>query len=312
MNRARSVTIVEVGPRDGFQPIVPWIATEKKVRTISRLLDAGLRRIEITSFTSPKAIPQMRDAPEIVEACARMGALSAQVLVPNTNYAHKAMEAGAKSLAYVFSVSEAHNLNNVKRTVEASVNEFRELVKSSGSYFSRLNLSTAFDCPFEGRIGPDAVLRVLDLIGEMPETCEICLCDTTGRATPDHVGSLFTLAMERFPSVNAWAFHGHDTYGLGAANCYAAYQSGVRVFDGAIGGLGGCPFAPGATGNAATEDIVWMFERMGIDTGTDLRKLVSVAEEVIRIPGAFNGGRVRQALTASCQGNTHSTGVDNV
>ncbi len=307
------MNIVEVGPRDGFQPIEPWIATETKVRTISSLLDAGLRRIEVTSFTSPKAIPQLSDAPAVLEACARMEGLTAQVLVPNTNHARRAMAAGAKNLAYVFSVSEAHNLNNVKRTVDASVDDFRELLSGSEASLSRLNLATAFDCPFDGRVMPEAVLRVLDRLGDLPGACEVCLCDTTGRADPEQVRSLFSLAMDRFPSITAWAFHGHDTYGLGTANCYAAFQSGVRVFDGAIGGLGGCPFAPGATGNTATEDIVWMFERMGLATGTDLRKLVAAAEEVTQIPGAFKGGRVRQALTARRPATERpNTGAGNV
>lgn len=293
------VTIVEVGPRDGFQPIVPWIPTERKVETISGLLAAGLRRIEITSFANASAIPQLRDAADVVENCRQMPGLVPQVLVPTANYARKAKAAGAGRIAYVFSISEAHNQSNVRRSVQASIDDLRQFLSTpDGSSLARLNLATAFDCPFDGRVAPEAVVDVLAALGNLPESCELCLCDTTGRAEPAQVRALFSLVQERFPRAVGYAFHGHDTYGLGSANCYAAYESGVRVFDAALGGLGGCPFAPGATGNVATEDVVWMFERMGVRTGVDIARLVTLAEQVIRIPGAFQGGRVRQALVA--------------
>jgi hydroxymethylglutaryl-CoA lyase len=147
-----------------------------------------------------------------------------------------------------------------------------------------------------------ATLDLLDRLVPLREDAEICLCDTTGRVAPDHVEELFEACMTRFPQVSAWAFHGHDTYGLGLANIQAAFRQGVRVFDASFGGLGGCPFAPGATGNVATEDVVWMFERMGVATGIDLDALVSVARDAAALPGATPGGRVRAALLARPEG----------
>ena len=163
----------------------------------------------------------------------------------------------------------------------------------------RINLATAFDCPFEGRVPVGAALDLLGRLVALRPDVEVCLCDTTGRATPDHVAQLSAEARRPFPNVAAWAYHAHDTYGLGLATTYAAYQAGVRVFDAAAGGLGGCPFAPGATGNVATEDVVWMFERMGIATGVDLGALLPVARDAAALPGASAGGRARDALLAA-------------
>ena len=162
----------------------------------------------------------------------------------------------------------------------------------------RLNLATAFDCPHVGRISTDEVLALLEPLVAATTDVEIALCDTTGRADPVQVGNLFALAREVFPEVRGWAFHGHDTYGLGTANVLAAWGAGIRVFDASVAGLGGCPFAPGATGNVATEDLIWMFDHMEVGTGVDLDLLVRAADEVVRLPGAQVGGRVRQALNA--------------
>ncbi len=160
----------------------------------------------------------------------------------------------------------------------------------------RLDFATSFDCPFDGRVPEEATLALLDRLVPARPDAEVCLCDTTGRVAPDHVGRLFERAIARFPSGPSWAFHGHDTYGLGLANVYAAYRQGVRVFDASIGGLGGCPFAPGATGNVASEDVVWMFERMGVPTQLDIEALVGIAQDAAALPGAMPGGRARAAL----------------
>jgi hydroxymethylglutaryl-CoA lyase len=165
----------------------------------------------------------------------------------------------------------------------------------------RLNIATAFDCPFTGRVPETETIALLDRIIPMRADVEVCLCDTTGRADPDHVESLFATCNARFPNAGAWGFHAHDTYGLGLANVHAAYRQKVRVFDASFGGLGGCPFAPGATGNVATEDVVWMFERMGVATGIDLDALIPVARDGASLPGGLPGGRVRDALTARAE-----------
>src|SRR4051812_13395177 len=291
------IEIVEVGPRDGYQGIGPFIPTGTKIRMIERLTAAGLKGIEIGSFVSSSALPQMRDTPEVLAAATRLPGLSSQVLVPSERRGRVAVAVGARQLVFVLSVSEAHNLSNVRRHPLESVAEYERLLAAIPSGIAiRLDIATAFDCPFTGRVAQAATLDLLDRLAPLREDAEICLCDTTGRVAPDHVESLFAACMARFPQVSAWAFHGHDTYGLGLANINAAFRQGVRVFNASVGGLGGCPFAPGATGNVATEDVVWMFERMGISAGIDLAALAAIARDAAALPGATPGGRVRDAL----------------
>jgi hydroxymethylglutaryl-CoA lyase len=265
---ADNASIVEVGPRDGFQSVAPFIPTATKISIIEALYTAGVRRIEATSFVSPEALPQLADAAELLAAIESLPGLDAQVLVPTARHAARAIAAGARHLVFVLSVSERHNLSNVRRTPEESIEEYRGIIADmpAGTKI-RLNLATAFDCPYLDRIPEVATLGLLDAIIAILPEAEVGLCDTTGRAGPAQVDSLFRHAFERFPQAAGWAFHGHDTYGLGAVNSLAAWQAGVRVFDAAIAGLGGCPFAPGATGNVATEDLIWMFETMGVATG---------------------------------------------
>ncbi|ATE63620.1 hydroxymethylglutaryl-CoA lyase [Rhizorhabdus dicambivorans] len=299
MSGAAQVEIVEVGPRDGFQSIGPLIPTPTKIALIEQLHAAGIRRMETTSFVSASALPQLADAPAIVAAVARMPTLDSQVLVPTARHAERALAAGARHLSAVLSVSERHNMGNVRRTPMESVADYTQMVAMMPADASmRLNLATSFDCPHVGRIDRDAVLALLEPLVAASADVEIALCDTTGHADPAQVRGLFAAAADRFPQVRAWAFHGHDTYGLGAANVLAAWDVGIRIFDAAVAGLGGCPFAPGATGNVATEDLIWMFDHMGVETGIDLQKLVDAARAVAELPGAQVGGRVRQALGA--------------
>ncbi len=293
------VEIVEVGPRDGLQGVGPFVPTAAKIDLVERLHAAGLDRIEIGSFVSAAALPQLRDTPELLKHCEALPGLVPQVLVPSERRGRDAVAAGARCLAYVLSVSEPHNRSNVRRSPSESAAEYARLAAGlPAGTFMRLNLATAFDCPFAGRVDEDAALALLDRLVPVMPRAEICLCDTTGRADPAHVASLFGRAMSRFPGA-AVAFHGHDTYGLGTANVHAAYEAGVRVFDAAVAGLGGCPFAPGATGNVATEDVAWMFARRGVATGIALDRLLAVARDAAALPGATAGGRVRQALAAA-------------
>ncbi len=299
----KSVEIVEVAPRDGFQPIGPWIPTETKADYIRRLAAAGLRRIEIGSFVSATAIPQLRDTAELLEVAATLPGLRPQVLVPTAKRAQAAVEAGAGFLVYVLSASEAHNQSNVRRSVAESAEDYGRMLEALPDGIAlRINLATAFDCPFDGKMEVAPVLALIRQLAALRPEVEICLCDTTGRATPDHVAELATAAMAACPEVSAWAYHAHDTYGMGLGSTYAAWQAGVRIFDAAAGGLGGCPFAPGATGNVATEDVVWMFERMGVRTGVDLAALLPVAADAAALPGASAGGRARAALAACAPG----------
>lgn len=289
--------LVEVGPRDGFQSVAPFIPTARKIGIISALHAAGVQRIEVTSFVSPAALPQLADAAEVLAAAQAMPGLDAQVLVPTARHAMRAVKAGARHLAFVLSISERHNRGNVRRSPEESAQEYRQLVGGlpEGAKL-RLNVATAFDCPHDGRIAPERTLALLETLADVAPQAEIALCDTTGRVTPRQVRLLFEAASARFPEVARWAFHAHDTYGLGAANVLSAWNAGVRVFDASVAGLGGCPFAPGATGNVATEDLVYMFDGMSVATGIDLGALVTAARDVATLPGVQVGGHVRQAL----------------
>lgn len=300
MSGATGVEIVEVGPRDGFQSIAPFIPTARKIDILQGLYDAGVRRVEATSFVSSAALPQLADAADILVAIRAMPAMDAQVLAPTARQAERALAADAGHIAFVLSVSKAHNQSNVRRDPARSVEEYAAIAAMAGDHVRlRLNVATAFDCPFEGPVAPADVLELLrDLVAIAPHA-EVALCDTTGRVTPQAVAQLFTEARSHFPQVKSWAFHGHDTFGMGAANALAAWKAGIRCFDASIAGLGGCPFAPGATGNVATEDLVWMFEGMDIGTGIDLARLDSVARDAADIPGAQTGGRVRLALAAA-------------
>jgi len=294
-----SVAIVEVGPRDGFQSMRSVLPTATKTEIIRSLYQAGVRRIETTSFVSERAVPQLADATEIVAFSAQFPELDAQVLVPTARHAQRALAAGADHLCAVLSVSESHNRGNVRRSPMESVEDYRQMVETMPAGTAmRLNVATAFDCPNAGRVPERAVLELLDHLVAVTSDAEIALCDTTGKADPAQVTALFEAVKKRFPQVRNWAFHGHDTYGLGTANVYAAWRAGIDVFDASVAGLGGCPFAPGATGNVATEDVVWMFESMGVRTGIDIEALVQASHVICELPDSQTGGRVRDALSA--------------
>lgn len=306
MSKPRRASIVEVGPRDGFQPIEPNIPTATKIAFVERLYAAGLRRMEVTAFVSDVAVPQLADARIVLAAAQMLPGMDAQVLVPNLKHAERALAAGAHHLAFVLSVSEKHNFNNVRRTPMESVAEYGRIVSSlPAGTTMRLNLATAFDCPFDGPVNSSAAFALLDALVDLKPDAEICPCDTTGRVTPDRVFALLQTAQQRYPHAHAWAYHGHDTYGLGLANVMAAWQAGVDTIDASFAGLGGCPFAPGATGNVSTEDVVWMFEAMGISTGVDVDALIPIARDGAALPGALSGGRVRDAITAAEQRAGH-------
>lgn len=293
-----SINLVEVGMRDGFQSVSTVIPTGTKIALMEGLYAAGIRRFEATSFVSPSAIPQLADAAEIIKAAESFPGLDAQALVPTARQADRALEAGVRHLAFVFSVSPAHNQSNVRRSPAESIAELGRIVAAAPADIRlRVNIATAFDCPYLGRMSMDDTLGCIDQVLAFAPSAEVALCDTTGRVTPDHVGALFRRAREGEPNAR-WAFHAHDTYGFGIANVHAAWANGVTVFDASIAGLGGCPFAPGATGNVATEDVMWLFESMGINTGIDIEPLLVIAHEIAALPDAVTGGRIRDAMTA--------------
>lgn len=289
-----SVEILEVAPRDGFQAVKPFIPTETKIALIEELAACGISRLEIGSFVSPKAVPQLADTGEVLKRVRLPKGVRIHVLVPNAKGLELALAAGLKEIAWVISVSESHNRANVNRSVDESFKAFEAAWAALGSNRPklRLGLATCFDCPWEGRIPEDNVMRAVERALAAAPDAEIGISDTTGRASPDHVGALFGRLAARYPRV-PFAFHGHDTYGLGVANAIEAYRQGVRLIDGAAGGLGGCPFAPGAAGNTATEDLVFAFEHMGVATGIDLAKLLQAADHVSQVAPEQAGGKVR-------------------
>ncbi|MDH3413316.1 MAG: hydroxymethylglutaryl-CoA lyase [Gammaproteobacteria bacterium] len=291
-----SVEIVEVGPRDGVQSVPTFIPTEEKLRLINGLLDAGVRRMEIGSFVSPKAIPQMQDIAEIIARLGGREGVRPMTLVPNLKGAKLAVAAGMKEIIFVISMTESHNQSNVRRSVAQSIEELRALlqeVDAAGKLRMRVDLSCAFDCPFEGRVPESVVLRHMEKIVAIREGMELGLCDTTGFALASHVRGLFEQGMREFGDQATWAFHCHDTAGFALANVLAAYEAGVRAFDASVAGLGGCPFAPGATGNVATEDLIYLFHRMGVDTGIDLERYLDACAIATGIPDGVTGGHVR-------------------
>ncbi len=291
-----SVEILEVAPRDGFQAVKAFIPTETKIAIIEELAACGFKRLEIGSFVSPKAVPQMADTPDILKRARLPKSLRVMALVPNARGLHLALDAGIKEVSWVISVSESHNRSNVKRGVADSFRDFAAAWDGLGRDRPklRLGLSTCFDCPWEGRVPEDDVVRAVERAIAAAPDVEIGICDTTGRAAPNHVGSLLGRLVPRYASDRVtFAYHGHDTYGLGVANAIEAYRQGVRVIDGAAGGLGGCPFAPGAAGNTASEDLVFAFEHMGVTTGIDFERLLSAAERVAGVAPDQAGGKLR-------------------
>lgn len=291
------VEIVEVGPRDGVQSVPTFIPTDTKIELIRGLIDAGVRRLEIGSFVSPRAIPQMRDITDIIRALGTPDGVRPMTLVPNLKGARLAVAAGMEEIIFVISVTESHNQSNVRRSVAQSIDELKMLledVDADGRLRMRIDLSCAFDCPFEGRVPETAVLGNLERIVNIRQGMEIGLCDTTGFALAGHVRSLFGRSLREFGDAATFAFHCHDTAGFALANVLAAYDAGVRTFDASVAGLGGCPFAPGATGNVATEDLVYLFHRMGIDTGIDLERYLDVCALATALPDGVTGGHVRQ------------------
>lgn len=291
------VTLIEVAPRDGFQSVIEPIATTDKLGIIKALAAAGLKHIEVGSFVSPKAIAQMADIVPVLQGVERLADdFESIVLVPNQQGAQMATEHRCQRLNFVFSASETHNLNNVNKTLQQSLEELKrvqQVVDKKEGLALRVSLATSFDCPFTGAVNPEHTLALFQQILNICPSAQLALCDTTGRAHPFAVRDLFTRALALMDEPERLIFHCHDTYGLAIANVAAAYQAGVRTFDTAVAGFGGCPFAPGASGNVATEDVVYFFESGGIDTGIDSKKLKQAIALAEQIEGAQLGGSIR-------------------
>lgn len=290
------VTLLEVAPRDGLQSISEPLPTEEKIAVIEMLLSAGIRRMELGSFVSPRAIPQMADMKEIAAHFRDDERARLSVLVPNAKGAELANQSDYHDLVFVLSVSEAHNQNNVGQSVAQSLEQLRTVVRiieNNPRARLRVDLATSFDCPFDGPVSFEAVRRVFDAAFEIAPMAEFALCDTTGRADPLTVKRRFDTIIAESGRAEGWAFHGHDTFGMGVANALYAYDAGVRIIEGAAAGLGGCPFAPGATGNTATEDLDFAFSQGGISTGIRREDLLKAADQIANLPGGKTAGHLR-------------------
>lgn len=299
MKLPKNVEIVEVCPRDGFQNIKTLIPTETKIAIIDRLVDCGFTSIEATSFVHPKAIPQMADAAEVLQTVKKKYGKQVKfiALAPNLFGAKRAIENGADGITYVISASEAHNLENTKQTIAQSMENLVKVCEIKQNRIIRLAVATAFDCPFAGKVAPEQVIKLVDA-GLAAGADEIILADTIGTATPLQLEALFNQLAAKYPKF-PFVLHIHDTQGMGLANILTAMDFGITRFETAAFGLGGCPFAPGAAGNIATEDLVNMLHKMGIATGLDYQKIIEAAHFIEESLGVAPVGHL--ARVDSCQ-----------
>ena len=284
----------DVVTRDGFQIEPNFIPTDDKVRLIDELSQCGFAKIEVTSFTSPKAIPMLRDAEEVMGKIKRVPGVEYTVLVPNLRGAERAFESNADEFNLVMSTSETHNLANLRMTREKSFAGLAEVIKYvDGRTPINVSLSTCFGCPMEGDVPQKAVEEFAARFSDLGVR-GLTICDTTGMANPAQVEKISEALQKQFANLQL-TMHFHNTRGMGLANVLAAVQSGITRFDGSLGGLGGCPYAPGASGNISSEDAIHMLDAMGFDTGMDMPRLLVVARELPVIVGHTVPGQVAKA-----------------
>ena len=284
----------DVVARDGFQIEPNFIPTDDKVALIDALSQCGFAKIEVTSFTSPKAIPMLRDAEEVMSRIQRVQGVEYTVLVPNLRGAERAFESRADEFNLVMSTSETHNRANLRMDREKSVAALAEVIRFvDGRTPINVSLSTAFGCPMEGDVPQSVVEQYVQRFADLGVR-GISICDTTGMAHPAQVSKMAEDLLRKCDSVQL-TFHFHNTRGMGLANILAAVQSGITRFDGSLGGLGGCPYAPGASGNISSEDAIHMLDAMGYETGIDLDALLRIAKQLPQIVGHGVPGQVVKA-----------------
>ncbi|MBV4551413.1 hydroxymethylglutaryl-CoA lyase [Pseudomonas sp. SWRI102] len=292
---SQRLIIQEVSPRDGLQIEPVWVETADKINLINELSLCGFSRIEAGSFVSPKAIPALRDGEQVFQGIKRHADVIYVALIPNLKGAQRAIQANADELNLVLSASQSHNQANMRMTREQSLAAFDEVVSLARDSTVRLNgtVATTFGCPFEGHIDEDVVMRLVEAYLELGVQ-GITLADTTGMANPRQVYRLVQRLLGQMPA-SAITLHFHNTRGLGLSNVLAAYEAGARRFDASLGGLGGCPFAPGASGNICTEDLVNLCDEMGITTGVDLQHLLTLSRTLPSLLGHDLPGQVVKA-----------------
>ena len=290
------IEIFEVGPRDGFQSVKVdciLIPTEEKLKVIDNIIAAGIKHIEFSSFVSPKAIPQLADSVEVTKyVLEKYPNIDLFALVPNLKGARTAYELGLDKVCYVVSLSASHNKANINRTHEQSLEAYKEIRENYPDLEIIVDLATSFGCPFEGKYNDTQ--KIISFLGDYikagMKVC--CLCDTIGIADPMQVKNVISSIKENYPSLELMV-HFHDTRGLGMINTLTAINLGITKVQSTLGGLGGCPFAPGASGNLSTEDLVWMLNEMGYDTGVSFFKILKAAkEQAAMIPGQYSGHQI--------------------
>lgn len=285
MNWPESVTINEVGLRDGLQLEKKILSVEEKERLTHQLLEANVQKLEFGSFVHPKLVPQMKNSGELFELIKEIPGKDFMALIPNQKGVEIAASYGVRHVNFVLSASETHNQQNVRQTTDQSLERYKEIKQFCDLHGIKVDvsISTTFGCPFEGEIPLSRIHWILQEISEYGANT-ITLADTTGMANPKQVYELTSNLLEKYPQLH-FSLHFHNTRGMGLSNIIAGFQAGVRSFDAALGGLGGCPFAPGATGNVCTEDVVHMLHAMGIKTGIDLDRLIEASTLLQRLIG---------------------------
>jgi hydroxymethylglutaryl-CoA lyase len=277
--------------------------TDDKLMTARMLLDAGVAMLEATSFVSPKAIPQMQDAPLMIKTLVQEGWLERLVaLVPNKKGADFAAASGLQRIGVVISASGAHNQSNVRKTPAESLEELSQIREEHPDLLIKLSLATVFGCPFDGEVPLEKIFFVADAAQAL-DVSEICLCDTVGVANPPQVKRIISAVRERYPGASL-SLHLHNTRGLAAANTVAALEEGIDCFETSVAGLGGCPFAPGASGNMATEDLVYLLGELGIECGVDLNEVIRASEFITQTIGVLPDAKInavtRNKRTGAC------------
>jgi len=286
----------EVVTRDGFQNEAMFIPTDQKIALINQLSQCGFAKIEVTSFTSPKAIPMLADATEVMQGIERVAGVEYTVLIPNLRGAERAMQVKPDELNLVMSTSQSHNFSNMRMSMESSFQSLTEVIRFVDQQITvNVSLSTAFGCPMEGYVDPKVVIDLITRFGDLG-VHRFTICDTTGMANPEQVAQMAELVTNLFPQ-KSFIFHFHNTRGMGLANLISAIDHGITQFDGSLGGLGGCPYAPGATGNICSEDAIYMTQLIGHDTNIDISKLLDAAKKLETIIGRPLPGQMVKAGT---------------
>ncbi|MBA2656028.1 MAG: hydroxymethylglutaryl-CoA lyase [Tatlockia sp.] len=299
MNYPSQVSIIEVGPRDGLQNESTFVATEKKIELINLLSQSGLQHLEVTSFVSAKAIPQLADNEAVFNAISKEPSVHYSALVPNQRGMIKAVQLGLKEIAVFTAASESFNQRNINCSIAESIARFEPVIALAKIHKIRVRayISCALGCPYEGEIKPEQVLvvaRQLEALG----IDELCLGDTIGVGTAKQTKRVIQEITALIP-LTRLAMHFHDTYGQAVANIFASLECGINRFDTSVAGLGGCPYARGATGNVATEDVLYLMHGLGIETGVDIFKIVAAGDMICKVMGKKNQSKVANALLAN-------------